>query len=214
MEINGRRGIVYERVDGLTMLHALAKQPWTMPRAARQLAELHVKMHTCTCLELPSQREKLRSAIQRIELLTNDVKAHLFARLDRLSDGDAICHGDFHPDNVLMTARGPVTIDWATALRGNPLADVARTTVLLLVGSPPPSTTGPPRAMVLVLESLRRAFYRIYFRRYCALRSVARKDVEAWIPIQAAIRLNERIPGEATQLRAWVDDAFKRGEVV
>lgn len=211
VEIDGRKGVVYERVDGPTMLHAVGEQPWTMPRAARQLAELHAQMHTCTCETLPSQREKLRSAIQRVEQLSDDLKACLLASLDHLPDGNAICHGDFHPDNVLMTARGPVTIDWPTASRGNPLADVARTAVLFQVGGLPPSAEGPQSLAVRVLLRMRRVFYRIYERRYCALRSVARKDIEPWLPIQAAVRLNERIPGEEACLLAWVEEAFKRG---
>lgn len=45
---------------------------------------------------------------------------------------------DFHPDNVLLAARGPVIIDWPDATRGQPLADVARTSLLLRLGGLPP----------------------------------------------------------------------------
>ncbi len=143
IEIDGRKGIVYERVDGPTMLRVVGDKPWMMPRVARQLAELHAQMHGCTSETLPSQREKMVDAIGRVEQLSDDVKARLLAHLDRLPDGNAICHGDFHPDNVILTARGPVTIDWPTASRGNPLADVARTTVLFLAGGMPVDMEGP-----------------------------------------------------------------------
>jgi aminoglycoside phosphotransferase (APT) family kinase protein len=59
--------------------------------------------------------------------------------LERLPQGAALCHFDFHPDQVLMTQRGPVVIDWMTAFRGHPLADVARSCVLLSFGQAPNS---------------------------------------------------------------------------
>ena len=48
-------------------------------------------------------------------------------RLAGLPDGDQLCHGDFRPDNLVLTASGPVVLDWMTATRGVPVADVVRT---------------------------------------------------------------------------------------
>jgi aminoglycoside phosphotransferase (APT) family kinase protein len=45
--------------------------------------------------------------------------------------GDRIVHLDLHPLNVIMSARGPVVIDWANAMLGKPLFDAALTYVLL-----------------------------------------------------------------------------------
>ncbi len=60
---------------------------------------------------------------------------------------------------------------------------------------------------------MRRVFYGLYERRYCKLRSVSREDIAPWLPIQAAIRLNERIPGEEARLLAWIDEALSQVEV-
>lgn len=46
VEIEGRRGIVYERVDGPSMNNLLFSKPWTLLRHARLLATLHTKMHS------------------------------------------------------------------------------------------------------------------------------------------------------------------------
>jgi thiamine kinase-like enzyme len=35
-----------------------------------------------------------------------------------LTPGTAPCHGDFHPENVLLTPRGPVVIDRDSATVG------------------------------------------------------------------------------------------------
>lgn len=206
IEVDGRGGIVYERVDGPTLLHAVGDKPWTLLRAARQLAALHAQMHGCTAGSLPAQRDNMRGSIQNSQQLSDDVKARLLAHLDTLPDGDAICHGDFHPDNVILTARGPVTIDWITASRGDPLADVARTTILFLSGGLPASADGPQNLTARLLLRLRRMYYWIYIRHYCRLRSVSREAIEPWLPIQAAIRLNEQVlDDERERLLAWVE---------
>ena len=42
-----------------------------------------------------------------------------------------ILHRDLHPDNVLLTSRGPVVIDWTGAAEGPPDVDVALTAIIV-----------------------------------------------------------------------------------
>ena len=56
VEVNGRRGILYEYVQGVSMLKQMQKQPWSMIHLARQFAEVHAAMHQRSAPELPSQR--------------------------------------------------------------------------------------------------------------------------------------------------------------
>lgn len=44
---------------------------------------------------------------------------------------DSILHLDLHPDNVMLTARGPVVIDWRNQAEGPADLDVALTAVIL-----------------------------------------------------------------------------------
>ncbi|GAA1562504.1 phosphotransferase [Kribbella lupini] len=41
-----------------------------------------------------------------------------------------IMHGDLHPENVMLTADGPVVIDWRNAEEGPPAFDVAMTAII------------------------------------------------------------------------------------
>ena len=57
--------------------------------------------------------------------------AELHHRLHSIPFEDGrLLHLDFHPDNVLLSARGPVVIDWANARSGEPALDVAMTWVI------------------------------------------------------------------------------------
>jgi aminoglycoside phosphotransferase (APT) family kinase protein len=54
-----------------------------------------------------------------------------------LGRGDRLVHGDFHPENVLLSPRGPVVIDWSNASRGEAADDVALTWAILATSSIP-----------------------------------------------------------------------------
>jgi aminoglycoside phosphotransferase (APT) family kinase protein len=58
--------------------------------------------------------------------------AELHARLHRIPlDGAWLLHLDLHPENILMSAAGPVVIDWTNARAGDPDQDVALTWLIL-----------------------------------------------------------------------------------
>jgi aminoglycoside phosphotransferase (APT) family kinase protein len=199
VEADGRRGIVFERVEGPSVLAEWKSKPWVLVRSARQLAELHVAIHALPGAGLPAYRERLEGSIRATQALPAHLKDAALSALARLPDGDALCHGDFHPDNVIMTARGLIIIDWMTAVRGNPLADVARTSLLLRLGALPPGTRGK-----WIIDAARRLYHAVYLRRYLQLHPASREDIAAWQMPVAAARLVENVP-ENPQLLALVE---------
>jgi aminoglycoside phosphotransferase (APT) family kinase protein len=133
LEIGNRLGLPYERVDGSSILEQVCARPWTLPRFSRLLAELQAGMHdNDTVTGLPPQRQRLESEIRRAQGPSSQLKAAALEALAAMPQGARLCHGNFHFDNVLMTADGPVVTDWIDATLGRPLADVARSSVLLL----------------------------------------------------------------------------------
>jgi len=197
VEVDGRRGIVYERVDGPSMNSLLFSKPWTLVRYARQLATLHTRLHSQNGQGLALLRESLRLDIQRVETLPGDLKNRVLQLLDELPDGNALCHFDFHPEQVIVTKEGSFIIDWMTACQGHPLADVARTAVILTVGQSPTAN----RAMRTVASFLRGPFRRTYLSQYLQLNpQQAYADIQAWMIPVAAGRLREAIPGERDKL--------------
>jgi aminoglycoside phosphotransferase (APT) family kinase protein len=184
VEVEGRAGSVFERIDGVSLFDYTRARPWATFSVVRQLAELHARIHDCRGpSELPSQREWVAGRIETSDLPAGDKQAAR-DRLATLPDGAALCHGDFHPGNVLMTPRGPVVIDWDTATRGHPLGDVACTSRLIRTASLPPWAPG---YVHLMLRCLRPVIDRSYLRRYLRLRGGTRPEIEAWqVPLAVA----------------------------
>jgi len=127
--------------------------------------------------------------------LPKALKQAALEALAQLPEDTVLCHGDFHPDNIVLSARGPVILDWTDATHGHPLADVARTALLMQHAALPPHMPGR-----WLIESGRALWFWLYLRRYCQLRSVSPGQVEAWLLPMAAARLSEGIPEEEGRL--------------
>lgn len=196
IEADGRYGIIFERLAGPSMLKTLAAQPWRIIASARQLAELHAQIHSCTApADLPTQRQQIEKGIQAANDLPADIKEASLSCLAHLPEGYSFCHGDFHPDNIIITSRGPVIIDWMTGTRGNPLADVCRTSLLFSTTGLPP---GSPLHLRLLVNASRTVIETVYLNRYLQLHPASRQQIDAWqLPLMAArLREVEEYPKE------------------
>jgi uncharacterized protein (TIGR02172 family) len=195
IEVDGRHGVVFERVEGPSLLNRATARPWVIFHSAQRMAELHARMHACRPSGLPAQRERLQTKIREARPLPEALKQAALKALAQLPDDSVLCHGDFHPDNIVLSTRGPVILDWTEAACGHPLADVARTTLMMQHAALPPHLPGRR-----LIEAGRRLWYQWYLHRYCQLRSVSPTQVEAWLLPVAAARLSEGIPEEERPL--------------
>lgn len=194
LTVDGRTGIVFGRVSGPTLVEYFAARPWTVLRSVRAFTDLHLAMHARHLPDLPSQRQYLHRLIGEADV-SAAVSQEAHRRLDDLPDGQMLCHGDYHPENVLQTRAGPVIIDWATATSGNPLADVACTSLLLEAAALPDSPMP-----TWLLASARAGVHRAYLRRYLRRSGARQQDVAAWrLPIIVA-RLGHGIAEERDRM--------------
>ena len=196
IDIDGRAGVVLERIEGSDLLTELGRAPWTVVRSARMCGSVHAKMHSCRVDDrLPALKRQIKRKLDS-PLVPADLAEIAKNRLDSLPDGDALCHGDFHPANVMRNANGPVVIDWPNAMRGAPEADVARTLLLLGAGEPL-DYTPVMRVLTKVGRSL---FTWVYIGSYMRARPLDKKEVRRWaLPVTVA-RLAEDIEQERERL--------------
>jgi aminoglycoside phosphotransferase (APT) family kinase protein len=105
-----------------------------------------------------------------------------------------------------LTSKGPLVIDWVTANRGDPWADVARTHLMLTMGQPVGSSF---MARLMLLG--RQQFFQGYRKQYEALAPGGTEQLRAWLPVLAAARLNENIENEQTGLLKVVREGITKG---
>jgi aminoglycoside phosphotransferase (APT) family kinase protein len=179
VEVDGRPGLVLERLEPPDLLVGVLRRPWRLPAVPDVLAELQAALHeTPAPPELPEVHEMIAARLGSKHVPPRVRDAALRA-LERLPRGDRLCHGDFHPGNVLHRGDGYAVVDWRNAARGDPAADIAWTR-LLMVGAWIPGLG--PRWAQLPLAPPRLGLYLAYRRAYDRRRHVERRAVAAWVP--------------------------------
>jgi aminoglycoside phosphotransferase (APT) family kinase protein len=100
--------LVMERIDGPSMVDFMSRRPWSIRRQGAVLASLHRRLHAI------APPEDLPPA--------------------PVGSGNSFLHMDLHPLNVMISATGPVVIDWPNAARGDPAVDIGLAWVLMAGG--------------------------------------------------------------------------------
>ena len=164
--------IVMERVTGPTMLDTVARRPWTVDGQARLLARLHELVHQVPAASLP------------------DMVGPLPFGTPPPRETSVLLHRDLHPQNVMLTANGPVIIDWEGALFGPAAADIAMTWIIIGFSDIP-----LPRLQALAARGVQTLFTRAF------MRAVGPLD-DSWRQLAVQHRLADPhlLPSEAARL--------------
>jgi Phosphotransferase enzyme family len=197
--INGRPASIYERVHGRSMWEHMLERPHQVPAHTRAMAELQAHLFSLVPpVSLPSLRDRL---ICKIRHASAGVDPALAAALELVGSRSApnLCHGDLHPGNVIMSRAGPMLIDWFDAARGDRLADIARTS--LLMSARGHGTSGPshlpgsdPELLDLARDSYLDAITRLV--------APDPEDLRRWGAVVAVARVAEGIATQAL-LTIW-----------
>jgi aminoglycoside phosphotransferase (APT) family kinase protein len=198
---DGRPGIVMERVNGIDLLSAIGRQPWLVVRFGCLTGRIHAHVNTIPApTSVPPVRDRILRALARVAAREPSLRVDWIERiLDRLPDGDALCHGDFHPGQLIFASGETAVFDWAGASRGDALFDYARTRLVLRMGELPPGT--PPHLKLLATVGRRllvSGYTRCYERSFT--KRIDRARLRDWETVNLAVRLSENIPGERAYL--------------
>jgi aminoglycoside phosphotransferase (APT) family kinase protein len=164
---------VMERAPGAMLLDHLRRRPWETGRRMGQLAELQARLHRLPAEGFPHGDDLLEQRLRLSRVVAPELADPALARAleqveglgDRLRDAaPSVCHGDFHPLNVLVERKDATVIDWTDAGIGDRHGDVARTLVLFDMASVAATRPLERRALGVVGPRLSRTYRRRYQR--------------------------------------------------
>ena len=168
-----RSELVMEYVDGRPLIGSKSDKD-ERRQAICELVKLQCCVHRVQATGLPKQQDVLFEKIQRVNDLDKPDKDKVFERLLKSDNNENnLCHGDFHPQNILCDGKKHWIIDWVDATAGNPVADACRT--------------------YLIFKQYMSRSSGLYLSMFCKTANVKKEDVLMWLPVIAAARLNENM---------------------
>ena len=184
--VDGKWAIMTEFIEGKTLAQLMQENPEKKVEYLSFLVDLQLKMHALTCPMLNKLKDKMNGKISQTDLDAT-TRYELHTRLEAMPTHAKVCHGDFNPSNIVITADGtPYILDWAHATQGNASADVARTYLLFKLAG-------------------KDALAEKYLRLFCKKSDTALQYVQKWMPIVAASQSVKGNPAERELLLRWAD---------
>lgn len=186
--VNGREGIVFERVHGTALLHALMAGQYDIAEMATQFGALQAIANTQQTEGLPEYRDVLVRLLREAPegWFTTEQSSRLEEHIRQLPEGDRLCHMDYHPDNVLVENGQLKIIDWALAVRGPAALDFAYSHLVLSSGDVPPGLTEHQTQLV---TALRQQFFNAYVESYAAQSGISPESAKQYTLASQLFRL-------------------------
>ena len=185
---DGKWSITSEYVEGPTLTQLIEKYPDKADDYIKKMVEYQISFQKKSNPLLLVLKDKMNRQID------NSVKYELLTRLNSMKNHTKLCHGDYCPDNIIVTAdtKGNIkeitAVDWVHATQGNASADIANTFLLLKLQFGDKSDI-PEK----------------YINTFCELTNTKRSYVNEWLPLVAAARLTKNKEEEKELLEQWIN---------
>ncbi len=184
--VDGKWAIILDYIEGQTLQSLMDAHPEKEDEYLNLFVDLQLTVLSKKVPMLNKLKDKMQAKISLADLDAT-TRYDLHTRLDSMPKHAHLCHGDFNPTNVIITADGtPYIIDWAHATQGNSSADVARSYLLFYLAG-------------------KKELGDKYLKLFCKKSDTAIQYVQRWIPIVAASRLCKCKEEEKEFLHSWID---------
>lgn len=188
IKVDGCWAIIYQHISGKTVDELMKENPSKKDYYLEKMADLQIEINSLHSTKLSRQSDYLKRSIEGLEMIDDVKKYELLTRLSSMPKHSKLCHGDFSPDNIIVSDDVVFIVDWLKAKQGNASADVAKTYLNFCLKHR--------------TESAEK-----YLRIYCNKTGTSVKYVHDWLPIVAAAQLKFKRPEERELLLTWIDVA-------
>ncbi|WP_242266754.1 aminoglycoside phosphotransferase family protein [Bacillus cereus group sp. BfR-BA-01518] len=177
-KIQNRQAIIMEYVKGDSIGDLLLNNLNEAERYINICVNEQKKIHAI-CMntdEIESMRVRLERQIKSVHKVDEKQKGNILDKLHSIKFEPRLCHGDFHPFNLILNNKNANIIDWVDASAGDLRADVFRTYLLYSQYS------------VELAE--------MYLQIYCSNTDLTRDEIFQWAPIISVARFTEKVSSQ------------------
>lgn len=183
---DGKWQITSEYISGKTLSTLMKENPKDLDKYIEKMVDFQLEINMKQNPLLTKLKDKLSRQINELDEISASTKYELLTRLESMPKHTKLCHGDFSPENIIVSDAGKLyAIDWVHATQGNASADVARTYLMLALSNPDAADK--------------------YMNYFCKKTATDKKYVQNWLPIVAAAQLEKKKAEEKEFLMRWAD---------
>ncbi len=183
--IDGKWALVCEYIEGKSLARLMKERVEKRAAYLNLFVTLQLETQKKSCPLLPFLADKMKREIACANF-DDAVCKRLLNRLSSLPEGKSLCHGDFRPENVIISENGtPFIIDWSHASQGSALADTAKTYLLFLL-------EGDSAAAEEYLDL------------FCKKSGRKEGDIKKWLPVVAAAQTAKGNEKERRFYSSWI----------
>ena len=185
--IDGKWAVITEYIRGKTLARLMEEESEKKDEYLELFTDIHISVHKTYCPELAPIKDDMNRKIICCDLDAN-TRYELYARLEDMPRHNKLCHGDFSPDNIVITDSGKAYIlDWSHATRGNASADAARTYLMFWMRG---DISGAQK----------------YLDIFCTKTGTDKEYVMSWMPLVAAAQSVKCNDKEREFLLSWIEN--------
>lgn len=186
-KIDNRWAIISEKIEGKTISQLMKEEPENFDKYLNLFVDVQLAILSNQVPLLNRIKEKFTRKLENATNIDENTKYELLQRLQGMKNHNKLCHGDYHPSNVIVKSDGTVyVIDWAHVTQGNASADAARTFLLFSIA-----------------EESEKA--KKYLNLFSEKSGIPKENIQRWIPIVAATQMTKNIPEEQEFLSKWIN---------
>ena len=186
-KIENRWALISEYIEGKTLEQLMKENPEKEEEYLELFVDTQMKILAKKAPLLSRVKDKMKRKITETEVVDNAIKFELLQRLEGMPSGYSVCHGDFHPSNVIIREDKEIfVIDWAHVTQGSPVFDAARTYLLFrLEGN----------------DKIAKEYVQLFEKKI----GIHQKDILRCVPILACTQKMKGVPEEQLALEQWID---------
>lgn len=185
--IDGEWAIVTKFIEGKTLSQLMAEDSSKKDEYIELLVDLQLEVHSKACPLLNKLKDNLSRKICLTDLSAT-TRYDLYTRLDGMPKHNKLCHGDFHPANIIVAEDGtPFIIDWSHATKGNASADAAITYINFRLS---------------VDEDAAEKYLELFSEKS----GIPQENVKKWVPIVAAAQSVSANDKDKETLLSWINE--------
>ncbi len=185
IKIEDQLAIKMDYIEGMDLGECIKKDRENLRSYIEIMVDLQIFIHQIKVHLSFNLHDNLKEKIENSDCIDELTKNKLLVKLNNLPRGTELCHGDFHPFNIMKDNNEYFVINWIKAANGSQDADACKT--------------------YMFLNLLDEEMANLYLEIYSSKSKRCKQDILEWLPVLAVLMLDESREEDKDKLISWIN---------